>query len=230
MFDNGFINIYLILGIIVVGVIVWFISRKAAANRAAALKALADKWMFTYTLQSDTLNSDMQRFYLGSRGRAHAATNILSGSRDGMDIQLFEYYFKTGYGRSTRHYRSTIVDIQSSRLNLPAFTLRKKSVFEGIKKIFGRSKAINIQASDAFNKAYLVSAEGAEGEMVLQSLFDSEKQYFFEQRKKLNVEGNGSRLVVYREGKRPKLEELEKFLDEALEVVGVFSAEDTWSS
>ena len=228
MSNDNFVVMLAIVGIIVAGVAIWFVSRKRAAQRAAGLKALADQWLFVYSPQSETAVNAVQKFRLGSRGRGHTATNLITGSRDGVDVQLFDHYFKIGYGRNTQHIRTSVVMLRSSRLSLPFFTLRSRGIFEGLKKAFGRSKAIKIEGDAAFNKAYLVTGGTASDEMAIQALFDLEKQHFFVGKKKLTVEGDGSMLIVYRERKRPKPAEMSQLLEDALAVAGVFSAESNW--
>ena len=227
MFDE--FGPFLIFGVallIIIGSVAytWYANKR----RREALSLLANQWMYDFTEKNDELRDALDAFHLLNRGRSKKVRNVLQGQERGVEVQVFDYLHTTGSGRSSREHTESVVLLRSSRLALPFFTVRPKGTFEFIRKRFGKS-AISFGDDPMFDEKYLVfAAKDAAPEPVVQTLKMNAREHIARDGKWV-VEGNKDRLVIYRERKKLKPDELRTLLDESLALFNHFAKSDGWS-
>jgi hypothetical protein len=210
-----FLGYYLYAGIVAISILIVVFAQRAATKRRAALDALSRDtgWSFEpKEILPQALNAGP--FPMFERGRRRLAGNILRGTSGDAAFAVFDYGYTTG-GRQSNRVKQTVVHIRSPRLAVPPFLLSPERAIEKIGGAFGRHD-IDFDASPAFSSAYRLQCE--ESEPYLRELFSPSVRDFFERNEKLTVEGHADSLLVYRQGRLLKPEELKPFAARAVEL------------
>lgn len=186
-------------------------------QRTAALQALAERlgWAF-HPAPSLTVLPGPSRFELFTEGRGQAVRNHAVGERNGRPVAVFDFSYVTGSGKSRTVWRQTVVHLQLPGAQLPAFVLRPEHVFHKIGGMFGYQD-IDVEGDPEFSRLYLV--RGAD-EAAIRALFDTDVRDFYHRHPRACTEAAGADLFFWRTKDRPRPEELERLVDEALDLAG----------
>lgn len=208
--------------VIGVGVMLFFMEREglAAQKRTHALQ---------YTLQNlarelnlkfnpeghEELHESLKRFHLATLGPYSIMKNLMYGQRDGTDVALFEYSYQAG-----KSFRSqTVIWMQRRGTRMTEFSLRPESVWNQLVGWTGHGD-INFDSHPQFSHDYLLRGDDEEA---IRELFTDEVLKFYETHPELITEGEGNKLLYYRDGQVLPPERIPAFLMEALEIRSLFN-------
>ena len=136
---------------------------------------------------------------LFSRGRQKKLWNHMRGASHSFEVNIFDYSYVTGSGRSSRTWKQTIICLQSPALRLPDFMLSIKSFWNMIGAIFGHTE-IEIEGHPVFSKMYAL--RGSDPDAIRQTFTDTVLS-FFDDHLGLLSQGANDRLLLYRASNAP---------------------------
>ena len=199
------------------GVSLWFMEREglAAQKRTHALQHTLRDFARELNLKFDPeghaeLHESLKRFHLATLGPYSTMKNLMYGQRDGTDIALFEYRYQAG-----KSFRSqTVIWMQRRGTRMTEFALRPESGWNQLASWFGHGD-INFASHPHFSRDYLLRGDD---ESAIRELFTDEVLNFYESHSELITEGEGNKLLFYRETVLVPPAELRAFIDEALEI------------
>ena len=61
----------------------------------------------------------------------------MKGSKNGFSLQVFDYKYTVGGGRSSHTYNQTVAYIKDMKVSLPFFTLGPENFFHKVGSVFG---------------------------------------------------------------------------------------------
>ena len=212
----------IIIGILtVVGLIIfaaWFYEKK----RTEALQRIADALNFSFERKGDELLLAIHNnFDLFSKGRSKKISNVMHGSSGDMDITIMDYKYTVGSGKNSTTYSQTLIVVQSKYLQLPSFTLSPENIFHKIGGIFGY-KDIDFNSHPKFSKQYLLRGDDEEA---IRNTFNDELLEFYEKNKALNTESDYDKFIYYRAAKRLGPKDIQAFLQEGINLYGLFKTQ-----
>jgi len=219
--DIGLIAIIAAIIVACVAVILMAIrlQRLAEEKRARKLHQVADELGLEFWPHGDALLlSSLGGFRLFSQGHSKRVSNLLRGSSGGREVDIFEYRYTTGSGKSTHHWRQSVIRFRLDGAALPAFSLRPEHVWHKIGAWFGYQD-IDFDAYPAFSRKYLLRGND---ENAIRDLFTNEVLAYYEQHAGLSTEGAGDTLLFYRHSRRVPPEKLRGFIEEGLKVLTLF--------
>ncbi len=212
-------TIQIISGILLVIIVIILLVRYFSKKRTGALTAFAEFEHYNFSKNpDDTFLPSLSGFHLFSKGHAKKVSNVLSKNSAERDLTIFDYRYTTGGGKNSHTWSQTVILYQSNRLQLPSFTLRPENVFHKIGKSFGY-RDIDFDSHPLFSKQYLLRGED---EQNVRKLFTERALSYFDEKKGFCAEGAGTRLLVYRSGKKIPLKNMPGFLETGLEVFNLF--------
>ena len=205
---------FIIAGLIMAGAAVFggiaYASYQAGKKRREALASLALDLHWTFMPDGDdSLRSSLGGFHLFSMGHSKRISNVLRGSMEHGGAAVFDYQYTTGGGKHRHTHHFTVLSLSVGGRPLPRFALRPENVFHKIGAVLGY-KDIDFESFPEFSKRYLLRGED---EMAIRSLFGARLIAFFEQHLGLCMEGEAGNLILYRDGKRLKPEEIRPFIE-----------------
>ena len=209
----------IISSILLVIVVVIFLVRYYSKKRTEALVTFAESQHFHLSKKPDeTFLPSLSQFHLFSKGHSKKVSTVLNKRTTEKEITIFDYRYTTGGGKSSHMWSQTVILLQSTRLQLPSFTLRPENVFHKIGKTFGY-KDIDFDMHPIFSKQYLLRGED---EQAIRQLFTERTLTYFDEYKGLCVEGDGDRLLFYRSSKKVSPQNMSLFLENGGKVFNLF--------
>jgi hypothetical protein len=208
-------------------------------RRAAALRQRAVEMGFEFLgtpSSSARALAEVGPFALLRLGYSPSVRNLMRGARGGYDLTVFDYGARAT-PREACFWR-TVVRIAAPSLRLPAFTVEWQSlVADSLRRPDSRLERLERHSLVAEVRDALASVEfarhprfsrdyrvrGNDQAAIAAALGDTAVA-FFEQRRGWNVESLGDRLIVDRAAFTVDAAQLEPFMDEVLQMVGVLEA------
>ncbi len=216
--DDQWILVFL-SALVVIGVAMWVAAYQAEKRRKEQLGAVASRLGFEFWPESQPqLVEHLANFRLFSQGRSRKARNVMNGRAGDVEVQIFDYEYVTGGGKSSHSWRQTVILFESNRLQLPAFSLRPQGFWDGIAGAFGRQD-IEFPASPEFSSAYLL--QGRDEDRV-RAIFSEPVVAYYTRHPGLCVEGDGGHLIYYHKECRAEPEQIPDFFQEGLDVLDVW--------
>ncbi|NOR85498.1 hypothetical protein GQ473_05260 [archaeon] len=215
--DTG---VMIFLGFVFLIIIIVFLVNRSAKKRTENLRtaAMMIGLSFVEKAPSDFLDK-LSGFKLFNDGYSKKATNLIEGENSGIKFSIFDYKYTVGMGKHSRTYSQSVYFAEGDKINLPIFSLAPESFFDKIGDIVG-FKDIDFDNHPIFSKNYLLKGED---EMSIRNTFNENILQFFENRKKkICVEANSNRLVIYNRSETIKPADLITFKDEMLKIVRLF--------
>jgi hypothetical protein len=221
---NIFSQDYLTWGILILVVVIMVVSIAYSAwankRRKETLQQTSTEIGFTFVPEDKELSNQLlssASFDLFSKGRGRKAYNLLIGQRRDAKATIFDYKYTTGGGRNSHTYHQTAVLFSLDGNDLAQFNLRPRGLFDKVAAKLGQ-KEIDFSTAAEFTKKYLVKGTD---EMAVHRVFNPSVVAFFEGQQGLTVEANEKQLLVYRQAKRIKPEELQAFLENAAQLLAL---------
>ena len=214
----GILFVILLIPLVAIALVrLMFVRRER--NRTARLQEIAEKLGFDFQSKGDDdFFADLEAAGLSLIGnrRRRKLVNLMRGKSRSILVAIFDYSYVVQSGEHSNVARQTVVSLQSSALELPAFVLAPKTIFHRIGSLF-KSQSIEIDGHPVFAKNYLLRGDdaGSIGRMFNDSVLE-----FFEQNQSWQMEGTGQTLVLYRPAKRLPTDEVPGLLESGLTVLG----------
>ena len=216
--DDQFLWI-LFLAIIAIIIAVGVASYQAEKRRKEQLSAVASRLGFEFWPESQPqLVESLTYFHLFSRGHSKKAWNVIDGRTGDVKVQLFDYKYVTGGGKSSQTWRQMVILFESSRLRLPAFSLRPQGFWDKIAGAFGQQD-IEFEANPDFSAAYLIQGQD---EDQVRAIFPEPVIAYCTRHPGLCVEGKGEQLIYYRKAQQVEPAEIQDFFQEGLDVLDLW--------
>ncbi len=213
---NAFIVAFIIMAAaaLIGGLIFW--GHRAGRKRREAFEHLAFELRCSFSPDGDaTLFSKLEGYKLFSIGHSKRMTNILRGSMHGGKAAIFDYQYTIGGGQHSHTYRQTVLCFDLEGRALPAFSLRPERAWHRIGAVVGYED-IDFDRHPEFSKAYFLKGEDEYG---VRRIFTDDVIAFFERERGLCMEGGAGYLLLYREQKRIKPEEIRSFLEKGTRIL-----------
>lgn len=219
---HGNVNAYFVVGVLAAVVIFIVIRQIQAKRRTKALIALAPRIGFTFEGDdwSDPTRAPRLQMPLFDRGHGQKFRNIMTGRFAGFDTSLFDYWYTTGGGKSSRTWTQTVVAFTQD-LWMPVFELRPEGVLDRVAEVFAH-KDIDFDSNPEFSHRYLL--RGAEVDRV-RELFAPPLLTFLEglsSGEKWRIEGDGHTLILYRSDAIVSAEEIQPLLEQTSSMAKTF--------
>jgi len=198
--------------------LVWFVVRQRK-KRAETLRLRAPALGFEFlgnAPEADAAVAELGPFALLMRGVRRYVENRLRGSREGYDLDLFDY----GYTASSDDTSTwcTVVRVAAPSLRLPDFTLAPKTLLEDLGEAFGVIHPVDFAGHPRFSEDYVL--RGPDPEAIRGAIGETALAYLAAHRG-WSTESRDGRLIVYRENDKVAPERLDAFLAEVLQLVRV---------
>lgn len=212
-------TIYIIIGISVISVIVFFVGRRYERVRTEALAAAASEMGMTFYPKGDReVEKPLLSLRLFCRGRHRKFSNMMVGSSGEIRTAVFGYRYDTGSGKNQTSHVQTVFSFESSQLDLPQFQLSPENIFQKIGQLMGYQD-IDFPDAPEFSKRFVL--RGAD-ESAVRQVFSMDVIRFFESMRGVSVEADGNRLIFYRARRRLKARDIKGFMDEGFRVYALF--------
>lgn len=187
-----------------------YLAWRAGVRRREALERAAFEMRFSFSPSGDgALLSALGGYHLFSRGRSRRMTNLMLGSAREAKAAIFDYSYTTGSGKHQRTHRQTVLCFDLEGRSLPRFHLSPERAWHKVGSWVGLND-IDFDRHPEFSKRCFLRGED---EPAIRRLFGRDLIDFFERESGLCMEGGPGYLLVYREGRRAKPEEIRPFLE-----------------
>jgi hypothetical protein len=188
-------------------------------KRTEAVRHVADGLGLTFHPQGlPNLVSELATFQLFSQGRSKKTTNVIQGTTGDLEVTIVDYQYTTGHGKNSHTWKQTVVCFRSAELSLTPFTLRPQRLFDRLTAMLGWHD-IDFEEYPVFSKKYHLRGPSEEA---VRKLFRGDVLAWLEGQTPLCLEGNDTRLLVYRSSKRVKPEEMRGFMEEGFQIYALF--------
>jgi hypothetical protein len=199
---------------IAVAIAIVVLAVRQARQRTRDLAALAQRMGFTFlgndwrgpALSPNYKTSLIQRMYTGR------FSNAMTGSKDGVQVSVFDYTYGSGKNSVT-----LTMTCFTQNAELPAFELRPENIFDKIGDAITHND-IDFDSHAEFSRRYHLRSPD---ETRIRMLFSPSLLSYFEQippDKKWHVEASGTSLIIYGHRWPAKAEEVPTLLNETSEI------------
>lgn len=153
-----------------------------------------------------------------SDGADKKIRNLISGDIEGAHMKVFDFRIKSEQGQSYTYRSQTVAVITSDKLNLPVFTMYPKNIISKFLQLPG-NRDIDFPSRNRFTNIY-----GLRGDDVraISKTFTDQIFSYFENHKGLTLNGKGDRLLIYRDRKLIRPDDIQSFFTEGLEIFRLF--------
>ena len=194
--------------------------REAKAKRLAELSGLAE----TLGLEVNSAPEEFHAAHLAAfnvfkQGYYRRVEDIVSGTKNQVDIALIDFTFSTGSGNQRVNHRQSVVYLASPNFDLPQFLLRPETGSDQVAAALGFND-IDFSDNPEFSNRYLLKGKQ---ETEIRAAFTPEVLTYFETKKTINVEAAGNRLIVYRHGERLEPGPMTELLREGMDILELFT-------
>ena len=194
-----------------------YVARREKARTAALGAAAAELGLTFEAAGDDSLMGDLSPLPLFNRGRRKKLTNLIVADTPDLQVHVFDYVFITGYGKSQKTHRTTVVSLRSEALVLPSLQVRPRKAFaDGIKAIFGAG-GIAMDQYPEFAKTHVVQSDQPQHAC---DFLDAEMVTACENNPGCSLECRPGVLLHFRAGKRvdAKAESIRDFIGEGFQL------------
>jgi hypothetical protein len=206
--------------LLAVGITVHTMVKNRAKERAAALRAAAERrgWGYREEIPLDGIPG-LDRFELFRQGSSRKLRDLLTSPPGDPRAVVFEYSYVVSSGKSSQTHRQTVFYATGGALELPSFSLRPERFFHRIAGVFGYQD-INFERRPEFSQMYLL--RGAD-EAAVRGAFSDVVIDFFERRPGTCATGAGRELLFWRPSRRVAPADLDAFIAEGYELTERFA-------
>ncbi|MEO1261344.1 MAG: hypothetical protein AAFZ15_21245 [Bacteroidota bacterium] len=184
-------------------------------TRSSQLRELAEEMNIPYTRKTPFKNlpKAVRRFKIFRNKSSRRIRNVLSFQENDLpgQFKLFDFLHQNS---SEERRRTTILLFRSDALNLPSFRVRPKNALHILGEIFVQPNIV-FEGHPGFMEKYTVSGDNSEE---IKYALKPEAIDFLTHKKNWNLEGFGPFLIIYRKGKRPRVNEILPFYRQGAQV------------
>lgn len=183
------------------------------------MKALADRLMFSYEATGGAeIEEKFDRFWMAERFFGGTAQNVMRGRMDRADVIICDYPVR--FGGADNKTPMTLALFESERFDeLPQFAVFQRMPIAALQELLAPN-AIDFTERELFQQRK--SVHGTDEAQIRETLTKPITDFLGE-RRGLNVEGSGSRLLVYRLGNRLAPTKIEPFLEDIRPLIALFT-------
>ena len=204
-------------GLAIAGVIIW-VEYHFEKKRTEAMKAVAAEIGLHFSMTKDeSLLAKLQSFSLFNKGHGRKMKNVMKAETEIAQLTIFDYRYKTGYGKHSHTHHHTVVALESGSLRIPEFTLRPEGLFDKIGSTLG-FQDIDFKGHPEFSRMFVLKGKN---EAAIRGYFDAEMLSMFTQRKGATID-SGPGVFIYLRGGRKNPEEIQGFMTEGFGVYKAF--------
>ena len=197
-------------------------------SREGQLRAVAHRLGMDYSeFEEYSSHPLLSEFNLFKAGRNRTITNILKTTEDSFDtkLQIFDYRFESGYGKSSRTYNQTVFFVQSKNLALPEFTMEPESIFHKIASYAFGTQDIDFERHPKFSGNYLLKGEDEE---YIRFMMNEQLLHFFSSNTGWYMEGINFYLIFYKINTRFKARSIKQFYEQGKGIYESMAKEMKW--
>ena len=199
-----------------VGLVAMEMSSRATKRHTDALRSIARELNLKFNPEGhEELHASLKRFHLATLGPYSTMSNLMFGQRDGTDIAIFEYEYPRGKNNTIRQ---TVIWMQRRGTRQTEFSLRPEGVWNQLGGWSGHGD-IRFDSHSRFSRDYLLRGDDEEA---IRELFTDDVLEFYESHPELITEGEGNKLLFYREAVLVPPQGIRSFLEETLTVRSSF--------
>ncbi len=220
MFAHNPIRLFeILIGVWFVVSIAFSIMRSLTRNRNMENEARSLGFMFTAWIGPESTPKITTPYLMNGSG---AYKNVLSGSYDGFEVQVFDYAHTSG-GTSNSTTRVQTVAVYKKNVSLPAFAIGPGGLAAKIIDALEHQN-VELNVDQEFSRRY--SVRGPDKERVRALFTDGLVSFLkgLERSKSWQIEGAGNALVIYRYARRVKPSDLRGFLQDTSSIAQSFFA------
>lgn len=208
-----FFIVFIVIAVLI-GVIAWVVHHMREKKRSEQMQALARQNGWAYTDRDrEKRPKRLRGFTPFGQGHSKYAFNIMTGKKDGVDFELFDYHYATTSrsrkNNSTQHHYVKVCTLVMP-IEAPGLTIKREHVGHKLLKSVGAGD-ISFE-SDAFTRRYWVRCKDRR---FAYDVIDARTMQFLLDNPGWHWEWNGDTLVVHQKG-RLKPESAEKLLRTAI--------------
>jgi hypothetical protein len=219
---GGTILIGVALVVLLVGFLFWYqyhTERKRSDAMAVACQLM--NFAFTEKTSKEQMKA-LSAFDLLQRGHSRRARNLMAGVVSTADVELFDYQYTIGSGKSSHTSRQTVLVLADDAARLPNFQLVPENFLHKIGQLFGYQD-IDFAEDTTFSRQYLLRGRD---EQAIRQTFTAEALAYFAAHPGWSVEAKDGRLAVFQAGKRRDPDKCPEFVAEAMTILRLFQAPD----
>lgn len=211
--------------IIVVAIVATYVSSKNAKKRKQELAGVAQQLGLTPEATSIPFPGfERSGLDLFKHGEKRTACNVMSGTRNGLELRIFDYSYETSTVTSTDDsvqtstYNQTVAAFRSPGAALPEFHLKPAGILSKVAR--GLQKDMLLDGRERFNKEYKL--KGSNPDAVTQYFTPAVVSVFeaHDHKHRWSVEACGDWLIAYREYSVVPPAQMQAFLDQTTEIAG----------
>ena len=209
--------IFFVAGIFILVFFFFFYLYRSSKKRREDLEKFAQSRGLSFSKEEPHIRG-LPSFHLFKQGGSSSFKNVIQGHLDGQDIKFFDYSFEINSGETNTTQTQTAIVFNVKDKKLPAFELRPEYFYHKIGALVGYND-IDFQEDPQFSKKYLLKGKD---EGAIRNLFHSQIRNYFLKNEKWCAEGDGQWLIVYKAGKKAKVDSLPQFLNQTFEIFRLF--------
>jgi hypothetical protein len=200
----------------------FYLQHRAEKARTARFAVEASEMQFTFVPRADSAFVDAfvaTGCVLTSRGRKKEVKNLLVAQTPEAAVELFEYCFTTGGGKSTQHHRQTVARFRVPGLDLPLFLIRPRGWTD---RWFGWMKRAEIAIAAAPEFAENFRIEGANPGATAEAITPRVQETLLSGTRRVTVEAGSDTILVYEPNVRIEPPAAREFLAAGFTIVAAF--------
>jgi hypothetical protein len=188
-------------GVLFLGLLFFLLYHYYEKKRSEEMKEFALQQGYTFTMEPE-IDDGLKRFKLGRKGHSHKLMNLISRSKRGEKVMVFDYQFIIGYGKNQRFCRQTVIRLTAP--NIPVFILTRERFINKMAEKLG-FQDIDFEEDKTFSETFVLKGEN---EAAIRKQFTSAVRQEALADNTITIECNGDELLFYRPSKYVKVNEL----------------------
>lgn len=192
--------------------------RRADRQRAEAMRRFALSRGFDYLEKPEKPALDTHLF---KRGSGRRARNRLTRADAAGELTLFDWRYAEHHGNHSHVENQTVAVFRRSGRAVPEFEMRPENLMHKVAGLFG-GKDIDFDHRPEFSSKFVLRGPD---EPAIRRHFGPALLAFLEKNPGWSVETKGDAIVVYRAGKRPSMDDLPGFVEDATRIADAVTAE-----
>lgn len=217
-------EIYLVIGgiagVVICIILIMYLAEK---KRGETIQTMATELGLAYRQEDHDTVSRLRQFQLFGKGRHQRVRNVIIADTDLLRLQIFDYQFVTGHGKSKTTHRQSVVAIEATDLNVTQFFARPEHFFDAFGSMLGLQD-IDFEADPQFSKSFVLQGPN---ETQVRKAFHSVVREFLVQHHPCAVEGAGQILLFYQPRRRVAADRIKEYMEVGFQMSQVFAAEST---
>ena len=209
--EKGWIDRHLVLflmcvygGVFIVAVAIVLLVRahmkRQLKERSEALADVSEELGLIFFPEGDKeLLLKLKSMSLFNLGRGHKLTNLMVADTPELKMEVFDYSFVTGHGKSRKDHRMSVVAASIDGPELPALQIRpRRRLFDAIRTMFG-GQDIQLREQSEFSRKFVLKSAN---EDEAREFLDPMLVQSFEANPDFSFESQSDGLIYYRRNKR----------------------------